>query len=228
MYSYGPFSHTGLKADLEVSEDFSVMAAVMNPTDMTEFSPLGSYTFGLQLGLFGNSYLNFLYGDQDGKLDDDQVTNNGPVASAGITFQADLTSGFNVSDAVYLGANVTYNNTAVGEAYNGSDVIDLDGDDAGFYGAAAYLQVQTSKTFALGTRLEYFEVFNNGLEVIMLDPNGDGNVVNVTLSGNVKVGNLTLIPELRIDATSEKSVFDNDMQPSDKITSFILAAVYSF
>ncbi|MEP0710422.1 MAG: outer membrane beta-barrel protein, partial [Algoriphagus sp.] len=38
MFSYGPFSHTGLKADFALSDNWSLMAAVMNPTDMTEFN----------------------------------------------------------------------------------------------------------------------------------------------------------------------------------------------
>src|SRR5690606_8879924 len=74
MFSNGPFSHTGLKADFALSDKWSLMAAVMNPTDMTEFNLAGTYTIGAQLGYStdaGSTYLNFVYGDQDGKLDND-------------------------------------------------------------------------------------------------------------------------------------------------------------
>lgn len=96
MFSYGPFSHTGLKADFALSEDFSLMLAVMNSTDLTEFNPDGSYTGGAQLG-YKDQYLNFLYGNQTG------------MGSA--TFQVDYTGGFDVSEDFFLGINATYNDT---------------------------------------------------------------------------------------------------------------------
>ena len=226
MFSYGPFSHTGLKADLSISDDFSVMASVMNPTDFTEFNPVGTYTAGLQFGLFGSTYINFLYGDQDGKLDEKEAAADD--SSSGSTFQADITTGVDVTDAFFLGFNATYNTTSAGEVYSGTDVVDADGDGAGFYGAAAYLQLKTSETFAIGTRVEYFKVYNSGLEVIALDPDGDGSVLDVTLSANARVGNLTIIPELRFDASSEDSFLDRDLEPNGSLASFLLAAVYTF
>lgn len=33
MFSYGPFSHTGLKFDIGLSDDLSLMLGVFNPTD---------------------------------------------------------------------------------------------------------------------------------------------------------------------------------------------------
>ena len=42
MFSYGPFSHTGLKVDFALNDEFSAMVAVMNPTDFTEFNPKGT------------------------------------------------------------------------------------------------------------------------------------------------------------------------------------------
>ena len=51
MFSYGPFSHTGLKADIALSDDVSLMLAVLNSTDYTESQPIGEdYMFGAQLG----------------------------------------------------------------------------------------------------------------------------------------------------------------------------------
>ena len=234
MFSYGPFSHTGLKADFALSDKWSLMAAVMNPTDMTEFNLAGTYTLGAQLGYStdaSSTYLNFVYGDQDGKLD---VDNGGLVpgqTSLGSTFQVDLTTGFDLTESLYLGINTTYNTTSAGEMYSGTSVSDSDGDGAGFYGFAGYLQASTSENFALGLRGEYFNVFNGGLDgVVGLDGNGDGNVFAVTLSGNAKIGNnLTLIPELRLDSMSEENLFyDSNLAPSKSLASFLLAAVFAF
>ena len=57
MFSYGPFSHTGIKADFTLSDDVSLMLAVLNQTDYTEGNFGGedgamfdSYMYGVQLG----------------------------------------------------------------------------------------------------------------------------------------------------------------------------------
>ena len=42
MFSYGPFSHSGLKADFALDDNWSAMLAVMNATDFTDFNPSGS------------------------------------------------------------------------------------------------------------------------------------------------------------------------------------------
>lgn len=87
LFSYGPFSHTGLKADFALSEDFSLGLSLMNPTDVTEFNPTGDYHYGAQLGYSGQ-YINFLgYSN---------------------AFQIDYTGGFDLSDAFHLGLNLSY------------------------------------------------------------------------------------------------------------------------
>jgi hypothetical protein len=87
LFSYGPFSHTGIKADIALSENTSLMLAVMNPTDATEFNPTGNYAFGAQLG-FSGQYINFL-------LD------NG-------AYEIDFTGGFDLSETFFLGVNAAY------------------------------------------------------------------------------------------------------------------------
>lgn len=87
LFSYGPFSHTGLKADIALSDDFSLMLGVMNDTDLTEFNPTGDYAFGAQLGYSGQ-YLNFLL--------DPSFT------------EIDFTGGFDLSDDFFLGINAAY------------------------------------------------------------------------------------------------------------------------
>lgn len=233
MFSYGPFSHTGLKADISLSDELSLMLAVMNPTDFTEFNPFGTYTLGAQLGYETggtSAYLNFLYGDQDGRLDPDLPGFFGGL-SAGPTFQADLTAGFDLSDAFYLGINTTINSTSAGEEIVGTDVQDVDGDNSGFYGAALYAQYATSETLSFGLRGEYFGEFNGGVGVwgdSVYDVDGNASVIDLTLSSNILIGNLTLIPEIRVDAVSDDAFNDRDFQAQSTLASFIFAAVYSF
>ena len=96
MFSYGPFSHSGLKADFNLSDDFTAMLAILNATDATEYNPTNLSTLGGQLGYKG-TYLNALYGKQD--------------STSKATFQIDLTGGYNLSESFYLGVNSTYNDT---------------------------------------------------------------------------------------------------------------------
>ncbi len=129
LFSNGPFSHTGIKADFALSDDFSLMLAVMNPTDFTEFNPDGKYAFGAQLGYSGQ-FLNLL-------LDD-----------AGLGFEVDYTGGFDLSEEFFLGLNGAYQTQTTD--------IGIDEVKAGFYGVALYPQFATSDSFSIGLRGELF------------------------------------------------------------------------
>jgi hypothetical protein len=228
LFSWGPFNHTGLRADFDFGGGVTGKLAIMNPTDIVEFNPVNTYTLGAQIG-FGGLYLNFLYGDQDGKLDEDIDFID--TESGGKLFQADLTAGWDLSDAFYLGVNASFQTVGAGEIVTASGVEDLDGDPSSFFGVAVYPKVTLSESFALALRAEYFMVTNGHLGgIIGMDNNGDGSVIEVTLSGNYKVGGFTFIPEFRIDSTSEESFYKNDSpgEPKTIMPSLTFAAVYSF
>ncbi len=192
MFSYGPFSHTGLKADFDLGGGFSLAAAIMNPTDATDFNPNSTYYGGGQLGYSfdaGSAYLNTVFTDG--------------------FFQVDLTAGMDVSDAVYVGVNAT----------SASD---------NFYGAAGYFQVATSDALKLGLRGEFFG--DQGVGVLTTDE----SVFAATISANYSVGPLTIIPEFRIDSFSEDDAVITDFSDpldvkyANSLSSFVLAAVFSF
>ena len=89
MFSYGPFSHSGIKADLALSDDASLMLGILNSTDYTESQPIGEdFMVGVQLGLFGQ-YINYLGG-----------------GTAGVS-QIDFTGGIDLGDSFFLGVNAT-------------------------------------------------------------------------------------------------------------------------
>lgn len=204
LFSYGPFNHTGLRADFDLGGGLGAKLAIMNPTDMVEGNFVDSYTLGAQIGYTndnGGVWLNVLSGDQDGE---------GPAES---TFQIDLTTGWDVSDAFYIGLNASTQKTG----------------DGSFTGAAVYPKFTLSDAFALGLRAEYFMIKEGYNGILPTDAEGDGSVIDVTLSGNYTVGNLTIIPEIRIDKTSEDAWNNEDGDsPTDMLTSFTLAAVYKF
>lgn len=207
MFSYGPFSHAGLKADFDLGNDWSAMLAILNPTDFTDVNPFGELSFGAQLGYSGQ-YLNLLFGKQgineelvDGTLTDTDIKS---------LFQIDYTGGFDISEEFYLGLNATYQDT----------------DGVGFYGAALYPQYKTSENFAIGLRGEYFAEMEDygaiGTGV------ADSDVFAITLTGSATIGDLVIKPEIRLDSASDDFFLDNDLEPSDSLASFLLAAVYAF
>jgi len=236
LFSWGPFNHTGLRADFDFGNGFVGKLAIMNPTDIVEFNPVNTYTAGLQLGKTtdaGGIWLNFLYGDQDGKLDAD-VDPNG-ASSAGKLFQADITTGWNISDAFYLGANASYQMVGEGEQVSGTSVVKAGNDNSSFAGIALYPKVTLSDAFAIGLRAEYFSVKNNHFNpaIFGVDANGDGNIMEYTLSANYKVGGFTFIPEFRVDVASEDSfIKTKDLQNGSVDQTLMptmnLAAVYKF
>ena len=235
MFSYGPFSHTGLRADFDLGGGMVAKLAVMNPTDLVEFNPVNTYTLGAQLGHSndaGGVWLNLIYGDQDGNLEetDPAFDENGElITSAGNLFQVDLTTGWNLTEKFYLGLNTSYQTVAAGEGFIAEgDIQDSDGDAATFMGVALYPKVSLSETFALGLRAEYLGVTNGHLGIFAMDDDGKGSVMEYTLSGNYTVGNLTFIPEFRIDMTSEDSFADADGKATNMMPSLNLAAVYKF
>lgn len=187
MFSSGPFSMVGLKVDFALSDDFSLMLAVMNPTDVNN-NTIGGYSLGAQLGYKGQ-YLN-LYAD------DDEV----------LGFEIDYTGGFDLSDDVFLGINAAYQTM----------------EDAGFYGVALYPQYTVSDSFALGLRGELFGYHD--------DTDDDlPSVFATTITGSYSVENLTIKPEIRMDAWSESEPYlDNDGLASDSLSAFALAVIYAF
>ncbi|MFY0686052.1 MAG: porin [Cyclobacteriaceae bacterium] len=193
MFSYGPFSHSGLKADISLTDELTFMAAIMNPTDATDFNPSNDYVGGFQLGYsndIGGAWLNGIVSDG--------------------FYQVDLTTGWDVTDAIYLGVNAT----------NNSD----------FSGAALYAQTSLSDAFALGIRGEYF-VDDSGVVLTAGE-----SVLDFTVSANYTVGGLTFVPEFRIDAASaDEFMVEGDpiadpvnVTYSNSLASFVLGAYYSF
>tara|TARA_Y100000816_G_C26082330_1_gene570617 strand:+ start:426 stop:1481 length:1056 start_codon:yes stop_codon:yes gene_type:complete len=208
MFSYGPFSHAGIKADFALSENTSLMFAIMNDTDYTEFqnvNPLtgdmNDYTFGAQLGLYGQ-YINFISGDGYSHID--------------------FTGGIDISESFFLGVNAT--------SYS------ADNNAGSFSGVALYPQLALSDSFTIGARYEAFSETDGGVGAI--DPSDDNGVnlfsksdydnTSFTITGSYTSGNFIFKPEFRVDTASDPVYPDGLLKYSDNIASFVVAAIYSF
>jgi hypothetical protein len=195
MFSYGPFSHAGIKINYDIGKGFGAMIGIFNPTDFTDFNPFGKYYGGGQLGYVfekGAIYLNTL-------ANDDFV-------------QLDITATYNFNEKYMLGLNAT----------SASD---------NFYGAALYSNYSFTKVFSAGIRAEYFK--DNGIGILSKDESQIdqfNHVFDITLSSNFKLGHLRIIPEWRLDLFSDNLVFPDATSSTskDKLSSLLLAAVYSF
>ena len=192
LFNAGPFSHTGVKLDYAASEDLSFLLAVTNAHAISsaDANESGATQFGAQVGYKGQ-YLNFIYG---------AVTET----SATDAIFVDYTGGFDLSDSFYVGINAAY-------AYS-------DEEDAGYQGAALYLENTFSETFALGLRPEFFSLISG-------DESED--LFALTLTGSTQLDdNLKLVTELRYDSSDDLVI--EGIAAEKNVTALTIAAVYSF
>ena len=194
LFNAGPFSHTGVKLDYAASEDLSFLLAVTNAHAITsdDASESGATQYGAQVGYKGQ-YLNFIYGAYS-------------ETSATDVLFLDYTGGFDLSESLYLGINAAY-------SYS-------DDEEAGYQGAALYIENTFSETFALGLRPEFFSYTS-------ADDSED--VLALTLAASTQLDdNLKLITELRYDSSDDYKIEGFGPDTEKNATALTIAAVYSF
>lgn len=203
MFSYGPFSHTGLKADFTLGGGSGLMVGIANPTDVTAPSNAPTKTLLAQYSYVGSkvsAYLNYqgYFG----------AKNSMPTASN--MSQFGLTVVGTVSEKFSIGYDGTIQSVKNEE----------DDKSESWWGSALYFNYMPTGKFALCLRTEYFGDEKYGLKV-------GANVFQSTLSANFKVGNLLIIPEIRLDNASNE-IFEKKDGSTKSTATGILAAVYSF
>lgn len=205
MFTNGPFSHTGLKADLTFGKH-GFMVGVSNPTDFRvipdggksnknliaqySFAPTDNYKF----------YLNFVGGKD---VADNKI------------YQYDLVATGKLSSLLSLGINGTINKSK----YTADDYA----TSHTWSGAALYVNLDPAPWFGLTVRGEYF----SDKDHIKI---ASDKVFAGTLSAQFKVDGFTFIPEFRYDNANTTAMFlKSDGTTGTKNTaSFLIAAIYSF
>jgi hypothetical protein len=228
LFTYGPFNHTGVWADFNLSGGWTAKLAVMNPTDYTEFNPFDSYTLGAQLGFSGSSgliYLSATYGDPDGKLHN---TDSIGSQSAGQAIQLDLVASTSIGERYSIGFGTSFRSSGTGQIKTA-----LNSEYGGvarnsFYGAVLYQQIAVHEFVKLGLRAEYFSEANGGVGAIGTY-NNDGNawICELTFSANIEVNQFKFIPEVRIDRAS-KQIYSgaSSGNAENQLVSLNMAVVY--
>ena len=192
LFNAGPFSHTGVKLDYAASEDLSFLLAVTNAHAISsaDANASGATQYGAQVGYKGQ-YLNFIYGAYS-------------ETSATDVLFLDYTGGFDLSESLYLGINAAY-------SYS-------DDEEAGYQGAALYIENTFTEKLALGLRPEFFSYTS-------ADDSED--VLALTLTASTQLDeNLKLITELRYDSSDDYII--EGIAAEKNATALTIAAVYSF
>lgn len=202
MFSYGPFFHTGIKTDITASKNFAFMVGIANPTDMSSASFSHKHFIG-QIHLTST----------DTKINGYINYMGGKDLSKTSTNEVDAILSAAVSSKFSVG-------------YNGAvRMVKPDGGNRNsWWGTALYLNFDPTSVFGLTARGEYFSDEKSVA--------GFGtNIFDFTLSGNIHIDNLTIIPELRMDAAKDPLFYKNadGSLPTAKSTgTFILGATYHF
>ena len=203
MFTKGPFTHTGLKADISLGGKSALMVGISNPIDYRT-APAAPKTFIAQFSTGSKNdklkaYFNFVGGKQSNFK---KIT------------QGDIVATYAVNSKFSLGINGTLQSTK-------SDV-DSSGKftSANWKGIALYLNFDPVNWFGLTIRGEYINDKNQVL--------GLKNIFAPTVSANFKIDNLTIIPEFRFDKAGNSIFYKNINETTNSTGSFILAAVYRF
>lgn len=208
LFTNGPFSHTGLKADI-TKGDHGFMVGISNATDY-RIPPDGQINKKFLLAQYSLAvndnvkfYLNYV---------------SGQSADTSKSRQTDAVLTAKISDKFNMGINGTMVDV---HAWDG--VKNLSSKSWG--GGALYLNLDPKPWFGLTTRFEYFSD-NNYLKLLMAP--GGCNMFASTLSANFKINSLTIIPEFRIDNASENIFTGKSGTAKSSAANFLVAAVYSF
>jgi hypothetical protein len=204
LFSNDPFSHTGIKAEAAAGNN-GFMIGVSNPDNYRSIPDSG----------FDNKDIiaQYSYAPNDKvKLCLNYV--GGRDIGDNRSHQYDVVLTAKMSTLFSLGWNGTVNRSSrADEKYQTS---------RSWWGSAFYFNFDPRNWWGLTLRTEYF---NDNQGVCLPAP---ATVLATTLSANLKVAGLTLIPEFRIDNATAPIFFYHNDSPAYSAANFLLAAVYSF
>lgn len=203
MFTYSARNFNGLVAQFDLGSDFRAGVGVMNPVEYTTGNDTGDFSVGAGVTYKGTTGFSYLASQSASYID--------------FKTAFDVTENFEVKLNAHI-ADFGDDSVTDQEWTNSQNVLRDNLSIDGFTSISAYPQLKTSDTFSWGMRLEY----------IMFDDANDTSVFTPTLTGRYSVGDLTIIPELRMDSASEDLFRDMDGEATGGLTAFNLAAVYTF
>ena len=208
MFSYGPFFHTGIKAEASFGKN-SFMLGIANPTDLKTTQLEHKYVIAQFATASANDqvklYLNYMSGKPD--ADTRQAQYDAVVTGT-------------VSEKFSIGVNGTM------ASYKLRETDGKFGSAKQWYGGALYLNLDPKPWLGVTFRNEYFND-EKQLNVFSAASKG-GNVFASTLSFNFKIDNLIIIPECRFESASQPIYSKSNGDATKTAGNFLVAAVYAF
>jgi hypothetical protein len=213
MFSYGPFFHTGVKAEVGLGELSTLMVGIANTTD---------YKTGV--GMPKMEIAQLATGSKDGKLKAYLNYQGGKATDSLRLHQADVVLTYAVSSKLSLSYNGTAQSrqqmcTEVERAY----VQKKWRSAQTWWGSAVYLNYDPTSWLGFTCRGEYLQDKNTVLGL-------DRHLFEATLSSNIRIDNLTIIPEIRLDGSPNNRPFARGSigQVRKTTETLLLAATYHF
>ena len=206
MFSYGPFFHTGLKADYALGTS-GFMIGVVNPNDLKSANFSKKYFIGQYRIALSDNTINMFLNGLAGKVDKENRTS-----------QLDLVVTGTVSKKVSLGYNGTVSTS--------DNRVQGNWDPAQeWWGSAVYFNYDHNTKIGASLRTEYFSD-SRGLTTPFQITKG-GSVRAATFSLNAKISNLVLIPEIRLE-DADRPIFTKRIGTASSSLSFLFGAYYKF
>ncbi|MEO6136473.1 MAG: outer membrane beta-barrel protein [Ginsengibacter sp.] len=203
MFSFGPFFHTGLKADFLLGKKNTLMVGIANQSDLKSASVLPKMVIAQFATTSGDDKLKAWINFQGGKTND-----------SGRLYQGDLVLNYTLSESLSLGYNGTLQSreTKISGKWESPRM---------WYGSALYINSDVRQWLGFTLRGEYFNDQKNVL--------GFGtDIFETTLSANFKIDNLTIIPEIRFESAGTKMYSSHNENMVNKTGNFLVAVVYHF
>lgn len=199
-FSYGPFFHTGIKADYAINSKSGFMLGIANPTDnINAISP-----YKVLIGQYNNKFFN----DKTTMFINYQGGKTGTESSFN---QWDLVLTNAISDQIAI----NYDGTVFMNKVAGKRSI--------WKSNAFYVNYDPSSKIGFTYRSEFF-YDKNAVSAGAFATNIFAN----TLSLNYKIKQFILVPELRIESAKNSIYVNKAGDPTSKSASFLLAAIYKF
>lgn len=205
MFTNGPFFHTGIKADITAGS-VGFMLGVSDYTDQSTATTAVKTLLGQFSGSLIDSklkfYLNYVgfFGSSEG---------NNPSGLESLN-QIDLVATATISSQFSIGYNGTIQSRKP-----------TSGDGNNWWASALYLNYDPCSLYGVTLRGEYFDDGDGALGI-------NNKILALTLSNNIRVGNLSIIPELRYENADESMFEKNNGNPSKNSFTGLVAAIYHF
>jgi Putative beta-barrel porin-2, OmpL-like. bbp2 len=203
MFTNGPFTHTGVKADITLGGKSAVMLGLSNPTDFRTAPGMPKSFIGQFSTASKNDKLKLYVNFVGGKQNDQKKT-----------VQGDVVASYAVSSQFSLGFNATLQSNKLDTGNNGNF------KTAAWSGAALYINYDPIKWFGLTLRTEYIDDKDEYL--------GLKHAFAPTLSANFKIDNLTIIPEFRFDKAGTDVFYKTATTNANSTGNILFAVVYHF